>query len=110
MRYDTFTTSSTTSSTNTTGFAFTFGYYRLPPPPSPANPLKQRMLDAMRVLGLEKEAMVEGLKPAYRRLAKEWHPDKGMPEEREERTRKMAEINSAFEFLRDVLRANGVAA
>lgn len=38
----------------------------------------------------------EDVKLEYRRLCKEWHPDLGTTEERDERTRKMQEINAAY--------------
>ncbi len=49
------------------------------------------------VLGLTNEASNNEVKNMYRKLAKEWHPDKG----KENSEKKMAEINEAYETLSD---------
>jgi len=49
------------------------------------------------VLGLTNEANNDEIKNMYRKLAKEWHPDKG----KENSEKKMAEINEAYETLSD---------
>jgi DnaJ domain len=51
-------------------------------------------MDPYGVLGLPPTATPDEVAAAYRRLAKEWHPDRGGGDER------MAEINSAYELLR----------
>jgi len=49
------------------------------------------------VLGLSIKANNQEIKDMYRKLAKEWHPDKG----KENSEKKMAEINEAYETLSD---------
>jgi hypothetical protein len=51
-------------------------------------------MDPYGVLGLPPNAAPEEVAVAYRRLAKEWHPDRGGGDER------MAEINAAYDLLR----------
>jgi DnaJ domain len=51
-------------------------------------------MDPYGVLGLTPAATPDEVAAAYRRLAKEWHPDRGGGEER------MAEINAAYDLLR----------
>lgn len=46
----------------------------------------------------------EEVKTEYRRLCKERHPDLGKPEERDERTQKMQEINAAYALASAVFR------
>lgn len=48
------------------------------------------------VLGVPATADADEVKRAYRRLAREWHPDKN-PERREEAELRMQEINEAYE-------------
>lgn len=55
--------------------------------------------DPYDVLGLSKGASSEEAKRAYRRLSKEWHPDKHRGEKRAEEHFK--EINEAYEILGD---------
>lgn len=69
--------------------------HRAPPPP----PVRAPAFHPCAVLGVPCKAPPEQVKSAYRRLAKECHPDAGPPEEREARTRKMALINQAFGML-----------
>ncbi|OGJ57813.1 molecular chaperone DnaJ [Candidatus Peribacteria bacterium RIFCSPLOWO2_12_FULL_55_15] len=57
------------------------------------------LLDPYDVLGLSKGASVDDAKRAYRRLSKEWHPDKHKGEKRAEEHFK--EINEAYEILGD---------
>lgn len=54
-------------------------------------------VDPFAVLGLEENAAPEEAAAAYRRLAKEWHPDRRGGAESELR---MAEINAAYDLLR----------
>jgi hypothetical protein len=51
-------------------------------------------MDPYGVLGLPDTASPEEVAAAYRRLAKEWHPDRGGAEDR------MAQINAAYDLLR----------
>jgi DnaJ domain len=62
-----------------------------PPPPDAATIVR---MDPHGVLGLPPTATPEEVAATYRRLAKEWHPDRGGPDER------MAEINAAYDLLR----------
>ncbi|WFD26505.1 hypothetical protein MNAN1_001488 [Malassezia nana] len=58
--------------------------------------LKQsKAKDYYKVLGVSRDADERTIKKAYRRLAREYHPDKGGSQE------KMAEINEAFGVLND---------
>jgi DnaJ domain len=51
-------------------------------------------MDPYAVLGLPPTATPDQVAAAYRRLAKEWHPDRGGGDER------MAQINAAYDVLR----------
>jgi hypothetical protein len=51
-------------------------------------------MDPYAVLGLPDTASPEEVAAAYRRLAKEWHPDRGGAEDR------MAQLNAAYDLLR----------
>jgi hypothetical protein len=54
-------------------------------------------MDPHGVLGLPPGATPEHVSATYRRLAKQWHPDRGGGRTAEER---MAEINAAYDLLR----------
>lgn len=59
-----------------------------------------------QVLGVSEEASLSEIKKAYRKLAKEYHPDKfaseGMPEEYTTfANQKISEINEAYEYLKN---------
>ena len=54
--------------------------------------------DPFDVLGVRRGAPPEEVAAAYRRAAKRWHPDRGGGEEAQ---RRMAEINAAYDLLRD---------
>lgn len=56
--------------------------------------------DYYEVLGVSKTATDEELKKAYRKLAKQYHPDAN-PDNKEEAERKFKEINEAYETLSD---------
>jgi len=59
-----------------------------------------------KVLGVEKDADLTEIKKAYRKLAKEYHPDKaaaeGMPEDfKKYANQRIIEINEAYAFLKE---------
>jgi DnaJ domain len=54
-------------------------------------------MDPFAVLGVTPEASAEEVGAAYRRLAKEWHPDRV---EGPQAARRMAEINAAYDLVR----------
>lgn len=56
--------------------------------------------DYYEVLGVGKNATDEELKKAYRKLAKQYHPDAN-PDNKEEAERKFKEVNEAYEILSD---------
>ena len=56
--------------------------------------------DYYEVLGVDKSASDEELKKAFRKLAKQYHPDAN-PDNKEEAERKFKEINEAYETLSD---------
>ena len=55
--------------------------------------------DAYSVLGVEPGAQVGEIRGAYKKLMFENHPDRAEPENREQATRKSAEINAAYNIL-----------
>lgn len=59
--------------------------------------------DPFAILGLPHDAAVEAIKAAWRRLARQHHPDltSGDPDVERRATRRMAEINAAYQELRD---------
>ena len=70
---------------------------RTPPPPPP--PLSRPAFDPYAVLGLPHTASREDTRRQYRQLAKQHHPDMLPPAERAVATRRMAEINHAYDLL-----------
>lgn len=50
-------------------------------------------------LGVTQSATMEDIKQAYRRLSREWHPDKAPAGRKEEYERKMKAINAAYTWL-----------
>jgi molecular chaperone DnaJ len=57
--------------------------------------------DYYEILGVGRDATQEELKKAYRRLAKEFHPDKVPPERKKEAEEKFKEISEAYGVLSD---------
>lgn len=54
-----------------------------------------------KVLGVHRRAPIGDIRKAYKKLAKEWHPDKVSGEqEKKEAEVKFIEINRAYELLR----------
>jgi DnaJ-class molecular chaperone len=58
-------------------------------------------MDYYKVLGVDKNASDDEIKQAYRKLAKQYHPDKAKPENKEEAEKKFKEINQANDVLSD---------
>lgn len=56
--------------------------------------------DYYEVLGVQKNATDEEIKKAYRKLAKQYHPDAN-PNNKEEAEKKFKEVNEAYEVLSD---------
>lgn len=56
---------------------------------------------ARKLLGLPQQATLNEIKDAYRRRAKEYHPDKQGSRKRKERSQKMTQINKAYKILMD---------
>ena len=58
------------------------------------------MRDPFSILGVSREASDDDIKKAYRKLARENHPDKFTdPAERDRASEKMKEINEAYDAL-----------
>ncbi|NOS66993.1 MAG: J domain-containing protein, partial [Candidatus Peribacteraceae bacterium] len=55
--------------------------------------------DYYDILGLKRGASADEIKQAYRKLSKEWHPDKHKGDKKAED--KFKEINEAYESLND---------
>lgn len=57
------------------------------------------MRDPYQVLGVARDADKETIRKAYKKLAKQWHPDLHPPDKQAEAAEKFKEVNSAFEAL-----------
>lgn len=57
--------------------------------------------DYYEVLGVSRDASQEEIKSAFRRLAKQWHPDRHPSEKKKEAEEKFKEIAEAYEVLGD---------
>jgi len=68
----------------------------------PPRRVQSLMIRHYNLLGLTKEATLSDAKVAYRKLARENHPDLH-PAEKEKYTLRMAQINAAFEAIRKTL-------
>ncbi|MEO0010178.1 MAG: molecular chaperone DnaJ [candidate division WOR-3 bacterium] len=62
--------------------------------------MPQTKRDYYEVLGVSRNATQEEIKAAYRRLAKQYHPDRN-PENRKEAEEKFKELSEAYEVLAD---------
>jgi len=60
--------------------------------------------DPYKVLGVSRDASDEDIKRAYRRLAKQYHPDRNPGDQ--EAARKMQEVNAAYEQIKNPEKAN----
>ncbi len=63
--------------------------------------LKMDFKDYYKMLGVEREASQETIKKAFRKLARECHPDHAAAEHKESAEQKFKEINEAYEVLGD---------
>ena len=102
-----------TSSTSTSGTSFAGGFvsggtifirFGTNTPPRQRQidrPPQKPAIHACAVLGIPCKAPIAQVRSAYRRLAKAHHPDLGPAGEREERTRRMAELNTAYAMLKE---------
>jgi len=61
--------------------------------------------DPYKILGVSPDASDEEIKRAYRRLAKQYHPDRNPGDE--EAARKMQEVNAAYEQIKNPQKAQG---
>ncbi|XP_068215912.1 dnaJ homolog subfamily C member 22 isoform X1 [Palaemon carinicauda] len=61
------------------------------------DPLGER--HSLKILGLESGASQENITSAYRKLAREWHPDRHPPDTKESASAKFMEIQEAYDKL-----------
>lgn len=59
------------------------------------------MKDYYKILEVERNATDDEIKSAFRRLAKQWHPDRN-PDNKEEAENKFKDVAEAYETLRDI--------
>lgn len=100
MNYYSTTTNGTSATDRSYGFGGATFYIRIgrryrPPPPVVQRPT----VHPCPMLGVPCGAPLGQVTIAYRRLAKAHHPDLGTEEERATRTKRMAEINHAYDLL-----------
>ncbi len=57
--------------------------------------------DYYELLGIGRDADAKGVKAAYRKMARKWHPDLHPSDQKEEAEEKFKRINEAYEVLRD---------
>ncbi|KAF2748965.1 DnaJ-domain-containing protein [Sporormia fimetaria CBS 119925] len=69
------------------------------PPPRPQP--KRSSVDLYAVLGVSRKASQDDIRKAWKKLAMKYHPDKVAPTKKDDATKKMAEINIAYETLFD---------
>ncbi len=64
---------------------------------------RSKQKDYYKVLGISRDADDREIKRAYRRLSKQYHPDKASQQDltKEEAEKKMGAINEAYEVLKD---------
>jgi len=60
-----------------------------------------RFRDYYEVLGVPRSASADDIKSAYRKLARQHHPDLAAPADRDRASERFKEINEAYEVLRD---------
>ena len=59
-------------------------------------PQEEEELDLYEILGLDEEASLKEIKKAYRKLSKEYHPDRNL-DNKEDTTKKFQEVSMAYE-------------
>lgn len=57
--------------------------------------------DYYEILGISRDASAKDIKAAYRKLARQWHPDLHTGKQKEEAEEKLKRINEAYEVLKD---------
>ena len=57
--------------------------------------------DYYQILGVKKDATLDDIKKAYRKLAREHHPDMVKESDKEAAEKRFKEINEAYQVLRD---------